>query len=59
MTYTSCWIEKLDYGTPHSDSPLPENIGWHHFLPSPPGNSHYWLPIVEEWARRGGLDIQG
>ena len=56
MTYSTCRIEKLDFGTPDVDSSKPES--WHHFLPGPPGNSQYWLPIVERWAKRGGLDVE-
>lgn len=57
MTYTSCWIEILDDASDTPD-PTASTAGPTFSSLGPfPGKSTYWLPLVQDWAKTRGHQI--
>ena len=64
MTYSDCWIDTVDddefrafKAQQTATDGETGRFGRLYFLPRPPGMSHYWLPIVKDWATERGLEI--
>jgi hypothetical protein len=65
VTYSDCWIDTVDdedfrvfkAQQMRTDGET-GRFGRLHVLPQPPDMSHYWLPVVKDWATERGLEIQ-
>lgn len=54
MTFSSCWIEALGAAT---EGAVPDAGSTIAKLGHPPMPDHYWPPVVIEWAKSAGLQI--
>jgi hypothetical protein len=65
MTYSDCWIDTVDddeFRAYKAQQMAADGetgrFGRLYVLPRPLGVSHYWLPIVKDWATERGLEIE-